>query len=84
MQKYHSIADIALELRRVADRKTETEGARKSESSLDDEQKLEKETLETAGNEADEAAPEYDSPDSEITDSGNSYKFHSDLIIFFF
>ncbi|QCD97586.1 alkylated DNA repair protein alkB-like protein 8 [Vigna unguiculata] len=71
MQKYHSIADVALELRKVADRKTEAEGARKSESNSGGEQKLEKEIVETGGNEGDEAAPEYDSPDSEITDSGS-------------
>lgn len=83
MQKYHSIADVALELRKVADRKTEAEGARKSESNSGGEQKLEKEIVETGGNEGDEAAPEYDSPDSEITDSGNSNQFHSVLIISF-
>nr|KYP70667.1 hypothetical protein KK1_009895 [Cajanus cajan] len=68
MQKYHSIADVALELRRVAERKTEVEGAKKSD---DEEGKFEKETAESGGNEGDEAAPEYDSPDSEITDSGS-------------
>lgn len=84
MQKYHSIADVALELRKVTDRKMEAEGLRKSDNRLDQEQKLEKENEETVGNEGDEAAtPEYDSPDSEITDSGNSNQFHSDHIISF-
>ncbi|TKY62489.1 oxidoreductase protein [Spatholobus suberectus] len=71
MQKYHSIADVALELRRVAEKKTESEGAKKSESSFIEDAKLEKETVESGGNEGDEAAAEYDSPDSEITDSGS-------------
>ncbi|WVZ06261.1 hypothetical protein V8G54_019607 [Vigna mungo] len=84
MQKYHSIADVALELRKVADRKTEeAEDLKKSNSSFDEEQKLEKENVETGGNEGDDAGPEYDSPDSEITDSGNSNQFHSDHIISF-
>ncbi|KAL2320915.1 hypothetical protein Fmac_029884 [Flemingia macrophylla] len=66
MQKYHSIADVALELRRVAEKKTEA-----AEKSDHEEGRLEKETPESGGNEGDEAAPEYDSPDSEITDSGS-------------
>ncbi|CAJ1906520.1 unnamed protein product [Sphenostylis stenocarpa] len=69
MQKYHSIADVTHELRRVADRKRETQGTRKNETSFHEEQKLEKETVETDRNEGGEAGPEYDSPDSEITDS---------------
>ncbi|KAG5055252.1 hypothetical protein AAZX31_03G131900 [Glycine max] len=73
MQKYHSIADVTLELRRVAEKKTETEAAKKSESSFDEEGKLEKQAVENGGNDGgdDDAAPVYDSPDSEITDSGS-------------
>ncbi|KAG4928015.1 hypothetical protein JHK85_054501 [Glycine max] len=72
MQKYHSIADVTLELRRVAEKKSEHEAAKKSESSFEEEGKLEKETAENGGNDGDDdAAPEYDSPDSEITDSGS-------------
>ncbi|BAT85401.1 hypothetical protein VIGAN_04294200 [Vigna angularis var. angularis] len=79
MQKYHSIADVALELRKVVDSKTEAEGLKKSNSSFGEEQKLEKEKVETGGNKGDEAAPEYDSPDSEITDSG-SQEMHSSAL----
>ncbi|KAJ1433030.1 Alpha-ketoglutarate-dependent dioxygenase AlkB-like superfamily [Sesbania bispinosa] len=83
MQKYHSIADVTLELRKVAEKKTESEGGVKkkssSESDFDNEKgrKMEEEAVveESAGNDGDEAAveppEEYDSPDSEITDSGS-------------
>ena len=59
-----------------------TEAAKKSESSFDEEGKLEKQAVENGGNDGgdDDAAPVYDSPDSEITDSGNNNQFHSDLL----
>ncbi|XP_061341376.1 RNA demethylase ALKBH10B-like isoform X1 [Gastrolobium bilobum] len=86
MQKYHSIADVTLELRKVAEKKTEPEGARKSESvesSLDEKAEMNKEVVERVGNGGDgaEAEPpeEYDSPDSEITDSG-SQEMHPTLM----
>ncbi|TKY52587.1 oxidoreductase protein [Spatholobus suberectus] len=63
MQKYHSIADVTLELSRVADR---------NHSAVDDKHKThEKPTsAESVGNGADEHE-EYESPESEITDSGS-------------
>lgn len=82
MQKYHSIADVAVELHRVAAKRVEEDGARENgdrdaetdekkceevKSCLDDEK-----VTESDGNgcPADEVAEEDESPKSEITDSG--------------
>lgn len=81
MQKYHSIADVALELRRVADKITEANenGDREAEETrdcVDEKEKIDEKVTESVGNGSDhhnEAAEheEYDSPpESEITDSG--------------
>jgi hypothetical protein len=72
MQKYHSIADVTLELRKVAEKKTESvEGAKETVESDGFDDKV----VESVGNGGDQATAEvtveYDSPDSEITDSGN-------------
>ncbi|KAF7804783.1 RNA demethylase ALKBH10B-like [Senna tora] len=78
MQKYHSIAEVAVELRKVAEKKTEakekTEGERKNEvvnACLDEKQKINEKVMESNENGGDEAVEEYDSPESEITDSGS-------------
>ena len=75
MQKYHSIAEVAVELRKVAEKKAEAiqkkpdSFCNKSEdgNSCSDEKKK---MIESDGNECHEAHEEYDSPESEITDSG--------------
>lgn len=93
MQKYHSIADVSMELRKVAEKKTEVkeigeEGKRSedSRSRLDENEKIEEKGTESNGNiDGEERAEEYDSPDSEITDSGSyivilsirSWSFHT-------
>ncbi|CAL5193598.1 unnamed protein product [Lathyrus oleraceus] len=65
MQKYHSIADVTLELRNVAEKKIESVDAKtKTVESGDVDEEM------NIGNDGDEAPAEYDSPDSEITDSG--------------
>lgn len=77
MQKYHSIADVAVELRRVAARKVEenenrdagaAEKKREEEKPCLDDEKV----AESDGNGCppDEVAEEDESPESEITDSG--------------
>uniref|UniRef100_A0A2P2LMQ8 Uncharacterized protein LOC105650040 n=2 Tax=Rhizophora mucronata TaxID=61149 RepID=A0A2P2LMQ8_RHIMU len=87
MQKYHSIADVAVELRRVAERKMEDEnkgdaGKMRNEVVVleqvpsdekwkDSEKATECEENGTAGNGGEEVVEEEDSPDSEITDSGS-------------
>ncbi|XP_028762244.1 RNA demethylase ALKBH10B [Neltuma alba] len=78
MQKYHSIADVTLELRKVAEKNTETkeigERERRIEdlgNQLDATKKIEeKRTENNVNSEGDECPEEYDSPNSEITDSG--------------
>jgi hypothetical protein len=72
MQKYHSIADVTLELRKVAEKKTESvEGVKETVESNGFDEKV----VGSVGNGGDQATAEvteeYDSPDSEITDSGN-------------
>lgn len=94
MQKYHSIAEVAVELRKVAEKRTvakemREEGQRMSEdvnsTCLDEEKKIDEKVTEGNGNGGDDAAEEYDSPESEITDSGNliitSYSVFIDLFI---
>lgn len=85
MQKYHSIAEVAVELRKAAEKKTEAkekkEGEKKSEDvngCLDEKKKINEKVMESNGNGGGEPAEEYDSPESEITDSGNY------LVMFFF
>ena len=93
MQKYHSIADVALELRRVTEKKTKktTENNGGESTGLDDEkgkmeEEEEEEVMESVGNggggevEA-HSHEEYDSPDSEITDSGNYHTVPVILIV---
>lgn len=86
MQKYHSIADVMVELRNVGAKKAEKESEENGEvsgtdenckseeakSCLDEEKEKENEKVEESnGNDAaDEAIEEEASPDSEITDSG--------------
>lgn len=81
MQKYHSIAEVAIELRRVLDKKMENGGGAdgvrikeeamegKKENGTDDE--VTKSNGNVNGYEV--VAEEEDSPDSEITDSGKRY-----------
>ncbi|PQQ16811.1 uncharacterized protein Pyn_08806 [Prunus yedoensis var. nudiflora] len=87
MQKYHSIADVMVELRNVGAKKAEKEIEENGEASgtdenckseeakscLDEEKEKENEKVEESnGNDAaDEAIEEEASPDSEITDSGS-------------
>ncbi|XP_054803216.1 RNA demethylase ALKBH10B-like [Prosopis cineraria] len=78
MQKYHSIAEVAVELRKVAEKKTEAKEKgrdnRKSEDAdtcLEDKKKINPKIMDSDGNGGDEAPEEYDSPESEITDSGS-------------
>ncbi|KAK7277677.1 hypothetical protein RJT34_22692 [Clitoria ternatea] len=68
MQKYHSIADVTLELRRLADKKpTHDDGD--AEPKTNDE-KATSTQCDANGNGNNEHE-EYDSPESEITDSGS-------------
>ncbi|KAL4304735.1 hypothetical protein HN51_038868 [Arachis hypogaea] len=86
MQKYHSIADVTLELRKVTEKKTATaeEAEAESNGGGDDEKgKVEEEVTESVGNgegegEAQQSHEEYESPESEITDSG-SQEMHPSL-----
>ncbi|XP_057438824.1 RNA demethylase ALKBH10B-like [Lotus japonicus] len=84
MQTYHSIADVTLELQKVAENMKQREGGRSTggESEFHPKVKIEekeKEVLvENVGNgdavadaEASAEAEDYDSPESEITDSGS-------------
>lgn len=66
MQKYHSIADITLELRRLSERNHNTEDA-------DDKRKSDEKTTSpesVVGNGAADEHEEYESPESEVTDAG--------------
>ncbi|XP_058738051.1 RNA demethylase ALKBH10B-like [Vicia villosa] len=75
MQKYHSIADVTLELRNVAEKKIESvDGKTKS---VDEKPEMNEEAVEKVGNDGDEAPAEYDTLDSEITDSGSLEVQHS-------
>jgi hypothetical protein len=74
MQKYHSIADVALQLRLVAENnKTVLEQQHVIENDVvaeepeEEEQKTEEKLINGGGGDEHE---EYDSPESEITDSG--------------
>jgi mRNA N6-methyladenine demethylase len=72
MQKYHSIADVTLELRKVVEKKTE---------SVDGTKKIDEEVVDSVGNDDPaEVTVEDDSPVSEITDSGN--ESYNDLLLF--
>ncbi|KAF2314909.1 hypothetical protein P3X46_015218 [Hevea brasiliensis] len=85
MQKYHSIADVAVELRRVTEKKFnanngESEQKREvmlKEACLVEEEKVGKKVAESMGNGVDEVGDggevveDDDSPDSDITDSGS-------------
>lgn len=85
MQKYHSIADVTVELRKVAERKAEPKEIGEEERNIEDQdEKIEEKGMESNGNiGGDEGAEEYDSPDSEITDSGN-YRASSVFSFLFF
>ncbi|XWS31622.1 hypothetical protein CRYUN_Cryun23aG0092200 [Craigia yunnanensis] len=83
MQKYHSIADVAVELKKVAAKKTaggdgvdkeEVKGGDGGEGGcLDDEKEKEKVVEKVVENEAsgEVGGEEEDSPDSDITDTGS-------------
>ncbi|KDP21510.1 hypothetical protein JCGZ_21981 [Jatropha curcas] len=85
MQKYHSIADVAVELRRVTERKLnekKCEIEKKNEVMLkevylDEKEKVDekvRESLESGiddGDDGGEVVEEEDSPESDITDSGS-------------
>ncbi|KAJ7972842.1 2OG-Fe(II) oxygenase family oxidoreductase [Quillaja saponaria] len=72
MQKYHSIADVAVELRRVAPKNAECKGDNEVEKKNEDVKScLDGKLTENVGNGGDGTIEEYDSPDSEITDSGS-------------
>ncbi|KAI9080317.1 hypothetical protein K1719_037711 [Acacia pycnantha] len=78
MQKYHSIAEVAVELRKVTEKKTEAIEKRqddcKSEDAntcSEDKKKINQKIMDSDGNGGHEAPEEYDSPESEITDSGS-------------
>lgn len=85
MQKYHSIADVATELKKVAAKKSTggggEDGLNKEEvkdghggegGCLDDEkEKVAEKVVENEANEEVGGEEEEDSPDSDITDSGN-------------
>lgn len=83
MQKYHSIADVAIELQNVLDKKTENvggaEGVKISEEAMEvclegkKEKGTDEEVMKSNGNvDGDEVVvEEEDSPDSDITDSGS-------------
>lgn len=68
MQKYHSIADVALQLRKVDENKNIVEEVRENDVVVEEERKTEAKVID-AGDEHEE----YDSPESEITDSGKLY-----------
>ncbi|EOX94852.1 Oxidoreductase, 2OG-Fe(II) oxygenase family protein, putative isoform 2, partial [Theobroma cacao] len=89
MQKYHSIADVAAELKKVAAKKTEEggeDGDHKEEvkgggggegDCLDDEkEKVAEKVMENEGNGEVGGEEEEDSPDSDITDSGSQEVQH--------
>lgn len=71
MQKYHSIADVSLELRKVVEKKADSLDG---ETKISEEREIVEEVVECVGNEGEEAPAEMTevchSPDSEITDSG--------------
>jgi len=71
MQKYHSIADVALQLKIVADKKNTVEEVIQNDIVVmeEEEQKTEEKVIDGGGDEHEE----YDSPESEITDSGKLY-----------
>ncbi|KAK4281125.1 hypothetical protein QN277_012655 [Acacia crassicarpa] len=79
MQKYDSIHEVTLELLKVAEKKGETKeiggGEGRSEdlgNQLDEEKKIEeKRTENNVNSEGEECPEEYESPNSEITDSGS-------------
>ena len=85
MQKYHSIADVAIELQNVLDKKTENvggaEGVKISEEAMEvclegkKEKGTDEEVMKSNGNvDGDEVVvEEEDSPDSDITDSGKRF-----------
>ncbi|XP_027936844.1 RNA demethylase ALKBH10B-like [Vigna unguiculata] len=64
MQKYHSIADITLELRRVSDRNHNADDQPKSDDKTTSPESV-------VENGAADEHEEYESPESEITDSGS-------------
>ena len=85
MQKYHSIADVALELKRVAEIKHEAPsvGNMKITDEFSDEKV--KVSLENGQVAQEEEEEEEDSPDSDITDSGKyNLIFSSPKFTFFF
>ncbi|CAL5208972.1 unnamed protein product [Lathyrus oleraceus] len=68
MQKYHSIADVALQLKIVAEKKnTVEEVVNENDVVAEEEERKTEEKVIDGGNEHEE----YDSPESEITDSGS-------------
>ncbi|KAF5744186.1 hypothetical protein HS088_TW08G00782 [Tripterygium wilfordii] len=81
MQKYHSIADVALELKQVATKKVEEKKSadqemKKVEVFENEKEKTAEKGTESEGNSGEDGSGEVynqedDSPDSEITDSGS-------------
>lgn len=69
MQKYHSIADVALQLKLVAEKKNTVEEVIQNDIVVmeEEEPKTEEKMIDGGGDEHEE----YDSPESEITDSGS-------------
>lgn len=85
MQKYESIAEVALELRRVEEKKADSKGIGEGERRIEDledrleeEKKIEEKKAENDFNcEGNDRHEEYDWPNSEITDSGKYNYFIS-------
>ncbi|GLT42570.1 hypothetical protein SLA2020_165620 [Shorea laevis] len=81
MQKYHPIAEVAVELRKVAALKTgenggekkrdESDEAKAGDGCLDEKEKITEKVMESEGNGEIVGSEEDDSPDSDITDSGS-------------
>ncbi|QHO54694.1 uncharacterized protein DS421_2g59060 [Arachis hypogaea] len=70
MQKYHSIADVALELRNVTDREKNIAGENAAGEIADEKEKIGEEKVTEIEENGGEHNEEYESPKSEITDSG--------------
>ncbi|XP_057742340.1 RNA demethylase ALKBH10B-like [Arachis stenosperma] len=71
MQKYHSIADVALELRNVTDREKNIAGENAAGEIADEKEKIGEEKVTEIEENGGEHNEEYESPKSEITDSGS-------------
>ncbi|KAF5732739.1 hypothetical protein HS088_TW17G00269 [Tripterygium wilfordii] len=76
MQKYHSIADVALELKQVSGKKSPDQNLKKVEVFENEKEKTAEKVTESEGNAGEDGSGEVynqeeDSPGSEITDSGS-------------